>query len=47
MGDQGETNSPEQPWGQVLLTHQWIHATVSLRYFADTGTSSKWEKLSM
>ena len=45
MGDQGETNSPEQPWGKVLFPYQRIHTTPSLSYFADTETPSRWEKL--
>lgn len=35
MGDQGETNSPEQPWGKVLFPYQRLY-TSSLSYFADT-----------
>ena len=45
MGDQGEPNSPEQPWGKVLFPYQRIHTTPSLSYFADTETPSRWEKL--
>ena len=39
-----EINHQEQPWGKVLLPHQWIH-TISSSYFSDTETSSRWEKL--
>ena len=35
----------EQPLGRVLVPHQARHTTVSLRYFADTETSTRWEKL--
>ena len=28
-----------------LLPHQQIHTTISLSYFADTETPSRWEKL--
>jgi len=35
----------EQPWDNVLFPHQRIHTTISLSYFADTETSSRWEKL--
>ena len=36
-----------QPWGKVLVPHQWIHTTISLSCFADTETPSRWEKLTM
>ena len=45
MGDQGEANSQEQPWSKVLFPHQRIHTTISLSYFANTETPSRWEKL--
>ena len=45
MWDKGETNHQEQPWGKVLFPHQWIHTTVSLRYFAETEAPSRWENL--
>ena len=45
MQDQGKTNSQEQPWGIVLFPHQRIHTAISLSYFADTETPSRWEKL--
>ena len=45
MWDKGETNHQEQPWGKVLFPHQWIHTTVSLRYFAETEAPSRWETL--
>ena len=31
--------------GQGPISHQWIHTTISLSYFADTETPSRWEKL--
>ena len=37
----------EQPLGRVLVPHQARHTTVSLRYFADTETSTRWEKLTV
>ena len=46
MGDQGETNSPEQPWGKDLFPHQWIHITFFIS-FANTKTLSRWEKLTL
>ena len=45
MGAQEETNSQELSWGKVLYPHQWIHATISLSYSADTEIPSTWEKL--
>ena len=45
MWDQGETSSQEQPWGKVQFPHHGIHITISLRYFVDTETPSRWEKL--
>ena len=35
----------EQPRDNVLFPHQRIHTTISLSYFADTETPSRWEKL--
>ena len=34
-----------QPWSRVLVSHQGIHTKVSLSYFIDTKTSTRWEKL--
>ena len=31
-----------QPWGKVLVPHQWIHITISLSCFADTETLTRW-----
>ena len=33
-------SSQEQPWGKVLIPHQWTHTTISLSYFAETETPS-------
>ena len=38
-------NSEEQLWGKVLFPHQGVHMTITLSYFADTETPSRWEKL--
>ena len=35
-------NSQEQPWGKILFLHQRIHTTMSLSYFADTETPSRY-----
>ena len=40
-----ERNSQEQPWDKVLLPHLRMHRTLSLSYFADNETPSRWEKL--
>ena len=42
MQDPGETNCQVQPWGKVLLPHQQTHTMVSLSYFADIETPSRW-----
>ena len=44
-GDQGATNREEQPGSKVLFPHQRIHMTISLSYFSDTETPTRWEKL--
>ena len=36
-----------QPWGNVLFHHQKIYTTISLSYFTDTETHSRWEKLKL
>ena len=36
-----------QPWGRVLVPHQWIRTTISLSCFADTETPTRWEKLTV
>ena len=33
------------PWGRVLVPPQGLHIAVSLSCFADTETTSRWEKL--
>ena len=38
-------NSEGQLWDKVLFPHQGVHTTISLSYFADTETPSRWEKL--
>ena len=42
-----ERKHQEQPWGKVLFPHQGIHTTISLSYFADNETPSRWEKLTI
>ena len=34
-----------QPWGRVLVPHQGVHTKVSLSYFTDIETPTRWEKL--
>ena len=36
-----------EPWGRVLVSHQRIYIAISLSYFADTETSTRWEKLTV
>ena len=38
-------NTIVQPWGRGLVSPQGIHITISLSCFADTETSTRWEKL--
>ena len=40
-------NSQEEPWGRILVPHQWIHITISLSCSSDTETPSRWEKLTI
>ena len=47
MGDQGETLSQEQPLDTVLFPYHQIYTTISLSYFADTETPSRWGKLTI
>ena len=37
-------NNQERPWGKVLFPHQCIH-TITLSYFAETESPSRWEQL--
>ena len=36
-----------QPWGKDLVPQKEMHITISLSYFADTETPSRWEKLTV
>ena len=38
-------NSQEQPWAKVLFPLQRKGTKISLSYFADAETPSRWEKL--
>ena len=37
--------SKEQLWDKVLVPHQSIHTAISLSYFTDTESPSRWDKL--
>ena len=40
-----EKQSQEWSWSKIVFLQKQIHITISLSYFADTETPSKWEKL--
>ena len=46
MGDKGETVK-NSLGTRSCFPHQRIHTTVSLNYFADTETPSRWEKITI